>query len=391
MEKKSTDVVVVGGGIIGTSIAYYLSKLGRKVTLLERKGIASGTSGSCDGFMFLQTKRPGLSLEIALKSAELYTSLSEELDYDVHFRQDGGLILIETEEQFDIMREIVKKQSALGLDVEIIDGEETRRREPAVSPEILGSVYSPMDGHINPMSVTLGYTQAAKKLGAEFWQESPVVDVVLKNGKVDSVITEHCEIQTDWVVNACGVWATDIGRMINIEIPIIPRRGQILVTEPLPPMFNHVMLCARYIVIKHNPELVKGSDDPGLALGVGFGVEQTDNGNLLISNSRDFAGYDNSTAPEVLKEIASYATRFIPSLKNIDIIRAYAGLRPFTSDGLPIIGPVDGVKGFVIAAGHEGDGIALAPVTGTMVSEYIVEGKSSIPLEAFNLRRFSYQ
>jgi len=391
MSKHNTDVVVIGGGIIGTSIAYYLSKSGKKVTLLEKKGVASGTSGSCDGFMFLQTKKPGLSLEVALKSAEMYRSLSEELDYDVHFIQSGGMILIETEQQHEIMEEIVKKQRALGLDVEIIDGDETRRREPAVSKKILGAVYSPMDGHVNPMSVTLGYTQAAKALGAEIRQESPVTDIVLKNGKIDTVITERFEIKTDWVVNACGVWAADIGRMINIEIPIIPRRGQILVTEPLLPMFNHVLLCARYIAIKHNPDLVKGSDDPGLALGVGFGVEQTDNGNLLISNSRDFAGYDNSTTPEVLKEIAGYATRFVPLLKDLDIIRTYAGLRPFTSDGLPIIGPVDGVEGFVMAAGHEGDGIALAPITGVMVSEYISEGVSTIPLDAFNLRRFRDQ
>ncbi len=388
MNRHSTDVVVIGGGIIGTSIAYYLSKSGKKVTLLEKKGMASGTSGSCDGFMFLQTKKPGLSLQIALKSAAMYSSLSEELDYDVHFIQNGGLILIETAQQLEIMQKIVKKQCALGLEVEIIDGDETRKREPAVSEKIIGAVYSSMDGHINPMSVTLGYTQAAKKLGAEIWQESPVADIVLKNREIDTVITEHHEIKTDWVVNACGVWAADIGRMVNLEIPIIPRRGQILVTEPLPPMFNHVMLCARYIAIKHNPDLVKGSNDPGMSLGVGFGVEQTDNGNLLISNSRDFAGYDNSTTPEVLKEIAGYATRFIPLLKDLDIIRTYAGLRPFTSDGLPIIGPVDGIEGFVMAAGHEGDGIALAPVTGTMVSEYITTGESSIPLDAFNLRRF---
>ena len=144
----------------------------------------------------------------------------------------------------------------------------------------------------------------------------------------------------------------------------------------------------KHIAIKHNPELGKGSDDPGLALGVGFGVEQTDNGNLLISNSRDFAGYNDSTSTEVINEIAKYAVRFVPSLENIDILRVYAGLRPYTADGLPIIGPVDQIPNLFMAAGHEGDGVALSPITGAIAAEYIETGRSSIPLESFNLRRF---
>lgn len=388
MKKQTTDVIVIGGGIIGTSIAYYLSKAGLKVSLLEKNGICCGTSSACDGFMFLQTKKPGISLEIALKSAQMYNTLSQEIDYDVQYKKTGGLILIETNEQLEIMKKITKKQKALGLDVEILDSKETLEKEPWVSENLLGAVYSPMDGHVNPISVTMGYMEAAKRLGAVIFQEAPVLDIKIDKDSSATVISKDFQISAPWVVNAAGVWAPGIGAMLGLDIPIIPRRGQILVTEPLSPMFNHVMLCARYIAIKHNPDLVKGSTDPGLALGVGFGVEQTENGNLLISNSRDFAGFDNTTTTEVLKEIANYAMRFIPSLKDLDIIRTYAGLRPFTSDGLPIIGPVDGVKGFVMAAGHEGDGIALAPVTGAMISEFIVEGDSTIPLEAFNLRRF---
>jgi glycine/D-amino acid oxidase-like deaminating enzyme len=391
MKKQTTDVIVIGGGIIGTSIAYYLSKAGLKVSLLEKNGICSGTSSACDGFMFLQTKKPGISLEIALKSAQMYNTLSREIDYDVQYKKTGGLILIETSEQLEIMKKITRKQKALGLDVEILDRKETLEKEAWVSEKLLGAVYSPMDGHVNPINVTMGYTEAAKRFGASIFQETPVLDIKIDKSSSTTVITKNFHISAPWVVNAAGVWAPGIGKMLGFDIPIIPRRGQVLVTEPVAPMFNHVMLCARYIAIKHNPDLVKESTDPGLALGVGFGVEQTENGNLLISNSRDFVGFDNTTTIEVLKEIANYAIRFIPSLKDLDIIRTYAGLRPFTSDGLPIIGPVDGVEGFVMAAGHEGDGIALAPVTGAMVSEFIVEGDSTIQLEAFNLRRFKMQ
>jgi len=388
MKKQTTDVIIIGGGIIGTSIAYYLSKAGLKVSLLEKNGVGCGTSSSCDGFMFLQTKKPGLSLEIALKSAEMYSTLSRELDYEVYYNQTGGLILIETKEQLEIMKKITKKQKALGLEVEIIDSKETFKKEPRVSEKLLGAAYSPMDGHVNPISVTMGYAEAAKRLGATILQEAQVLDLKIEDKSCATVMTKDSQISAPWVVNAAGAWAPDIGRMLGLDIPIIPRRGQILVTEPLPPMFNHVMLCARYIAIKHNPNLVKGSNDPGLALGVGFGVEQTDNGNLLISNSRDFAGYDTRTTNEVIKEIARYAQRFIPILKDLDIIRTYAGLRPFTSDGLPIIGPVKAINNFIMSAGHEGDGIAQAPITGKMVADYISKGRSDFPLEAFSLERF---
>ncbi|MCG8640892.1 MAG: FAD-binding oxidoreductase [Desulfobacterales bacterium] len=386
MKTITTDAVVIGGGIIGSSTAYYLSQAGLNVTLVEKNGIGCGTSGSCDGFMFLQTKKPGLSLEIALESARMYSSLSKQIKYDVHYRQNGGLILIETQEQLEIMEKITEKQKALGLDVDIIDIDETRKREPRVSKKLLGAVYSPMDGHVNPISVTMGYMEAAKRQGAVIYQQTPVLDLDIQNDTA-TVKTQNFNISAPYVVNAAGVWAPAIGDMAGLTIPIIPRRGQILVTEPLPPMFNHVMLCARYIAIKHNPDLVNNSDDPGLSLGVGFGVEQTDNGNLLISNSRDFAGFDTQNTHKVLKEIAKYALRFIPELKDLDIIRTYAGLRPYTPDGLPFIGPVKALPSMIMAAGHEGDGIAQAPVTGKMVADYISKGSCNFPLDAFSLER----
>ena len=390
MEKKRCDVIVVGGGIIGSAICYYLTRAGVDTILLDRGGIGAGTSGSCDGFMFLQTKKPGLSLEIAMKSVEMYEGLSEELDYQVHYRQNGGLILIETEEQHQIMEGIAKKQAALGLDVEIIDIQDTLAREPKVSDKLLGAVYSPMDGHVNPMKVTTGYIEASRRLGARIYQDAEVVGVERSSSSV-TVKTRDFEVQGQTLVNAAGVWAADIGRMLDLEIPVIPRRGQILVSEPLPPMFNHVMLCARYIAIKHNPDLVKGSTDPGLALGVGFGVEQTDNGNLLISNSRDFAGYDKTTTRAVLREISRYALRFIPCLKDLAILRAYAGLRPYTPDGLPVMGPVQGMENVIIAAGHEGDGIAQAPVTGKLIADHILGNTPDFSLDHFRLERFPDQ
>lgn len=387
----NVEVLVIGGGIIGTSIAYHLAKSGNEVLVLEKEGIGEGTSGACDGFVILQSKNPGIHLEIALESAKMYSTLSKELGYDIFYERPGGLILIETPEQLKVMKHVAEQLRRYGLEVEIIDGNEARRLEPSLSERVIAATYCPLDGHVNPIHATLGFAEAAKRLGAQFWTHTPATAIKVKNGRVSSVVTPKGEIRPKWVVNACGAWAPEIGRMVGLDIPIIPRRGQTLVTEPLAPVFKKVMLCARYIAIKHDPEIAKNSVDPSLQMGVGLSLEQTEAGNILIGNNREFVGYDRSTTFEVAKAIAGYVSRFVPFLREVHIIRTFAGLRPYTRDGLPILGPVAGIDGFIMAAGHEGDGVALAPITGQLISEFIRTGRSAVPFTAFRLERFTEQ
>jgi glycine/D-amino acid oxidase-like deaminating enzyme len=386
-----TDVLVIGAGVIGTAVAYNLAKEGIEVLVVERDGIGEGTSGACDGFVILQSKSPGIHLELAMESAKLYTNLAEELEYHIHYKRPGGLILIETPEQLAVMREVVAKQKRSGLEVELIGGDEARKLEPTLSANVIAAAYSTLDGHVNPIYATIGYAQAAQKLGVEFWKKCPVTAIEVKDGRIDKVITPRGEIKARWVVNACGAWAPAIGAMVGLEIPIIPRRGQTLVTETLAPVMEKVLLCARYIAIKHNPDIIKSTTDPSLKLGIGLSLEQTDTGNILLGNNREFVGYDRGTTLAAAQAIANYASRFVPFLQDVHIIRTFAGLRPYTPDGLPILGPVAGVDGFIMAAGHEGDGIALAPITGKIIAEYIRTGRPSFPLEAFHLSRFSGQ
>jgi len=145
---------------------------------------------------------------------------------------------------------------------------------------------------------------------------------------------------------------------------------------------------ARYIVAKYNPEMIRGEDPEAADLGVGMAVGQTPEGTLLIGGTREFAGYDTATTPEATAAILRHAVNILPGLAKIHVIRTFAGLRPYTPDGMPILGPVDGLEGFVMAAGHEGDGIALAPITGKIIADYIVDGTAATGLEELNLRRF---
>lgn len=190
----------------------------------------------------------------------------------------------------------------------------------------------------------------------------------------------------DQVIDAAGSWAAEIAAMAGVDLPIRPRKGQLFITEPLGPFMDVTLQCARYNVIKFKPEAV--GDKAVLRMGASLSIEQTENGGLVIGSTREFVGYDRENTLEAMEVTMRRAMRFFPALKDVNIIRAFAGLRPFTPDGIPVIGEVEKLPGFFVAAGHEGDGIALAPITGKLMAELLVQGKSSYPLEAFSPNRF---
>ena len=383
---KSADVVIVGGGIMGASTAYFLTKAGKKVVVVEREIAANGSSSACDGTLFIQSKPAGPKMEMAIKSIDLYAKLATEIPYDFEFKQQGGMILIETEEEYKAIAHIVEEQRALGAPVSIISGNEARKRQPGLSEGIIAAAYCPKDAHINPMKATLAFLNASIDMGCTFLKRTNVIGIDMKNGCVSSILTSEGNIATPCIVNAAGVWAPEISRMLGLETPIVPRKGEIIVTEPIEPSFNGIFLEARYIAIKHSPSIAEKSNDFAMKKGIGMVAEQTRSGNILIGSSREFVGFDKSANCAVIEAIAKRALRFFPFLKNISIIRSFAGLRPYTPDGLPYVGAVNGIGGFIMAAGHEGDGIALAPETGRLLAELIENGCCE-PLEMFSPNR----
>jgi len=379
---KSADVVIIGGGIIGAAIAYFLSCRKVNVILLEKSGIASGSSGACDGAVAMQTKKPGLHLKLALESQALLRRIQDQLPVPAEYEKSGGLIVMETEDEKTAMTQFVDAQRQAGLDVELLDHKQLRALAPPLSNHLIGAAYSPRDGKINPIALTLGFAMGAKQRGAEILTGTAVLDIAVEGRQISAVVTAAGRIETRTVVNATGVYASEIGRMLGIEIPIKPRRGQLLVTEARPDLLKPWLGSANYIAAKFNPQLAK--EGAG-----GVSIDQTQNGNLLLGSTREFVGYDRRTTAAGLKQIASRALRILPDLKHTHIIRAFAGLRPYTPDGLPILGKVEKIKGFIMAAGHEGDGIALSAVTGKLISELVLEGKADAAMDSLNLKRFS--
>lgn len=385
---KKAEAVIIGGGVIGSSVAYALSKKGMKVIMVEKKDHAAGASGSCDQNIFLQSKNPGIHLKLALASAAMFSGLSEELGHNLEYHNRGGMILIESPEEMEIMKGFVKRQQEIGLEVCLIDKKEASKMQRGLAEHLVGSTYSPQDAEINPIELNFAYANAAKKLGAEILLETEVIGIKLVEDKVVGVETTKGTIDTPLAINTAGPWAPLIGKMVGLDIPIKPRRGQIVISEPTPQFVTKAMLSAQYIVAKYNPSILENSDSLAVRLGVGLSLSQTDKGNILIGATREFVGYDTSNTRDGVKELLKNAARLVPGLKDINFIRTMGGVRPYTPDGLPLVGYVKGLEGFFMAAGHEGDGIALAPVTGKLVSELITEGKTFMDIEALNPNRF---
>ena len=353
---RTADVAIIGGGVIGTSIAYRLAKAGKKVVLCEKDDFASGATGSCDQMVILQSKKPGFHLKIALDSAEMFQTLGKELGADIEYFQKGGMITIENDLEMEVMKKTVAEQKATGLQVDIIDRKEAAKRQRGLGEHLLGCAYSPADGEVNPFKLNLAFARGAKALGAELLIDCPVTGFVTEGGKVKGIKTAKGEVHAETVILAAGAWSPIVGKELGINVPIKPRRGQIIITEPVAPYVNGDLLsAAQYIVAKHHPETLLNSKSRAIQLGVGLSLTQTAKGD---------------------------------GLKEINIIRIMSGFRPYTPDGLPMIGYVDKMPGLFMACGHEGDGIALSAITGKIAQEVICEGKAYIDISPLNPNRF---
>jgi sarcosine oxidase subunit beta len=301
----------------------------------------------------------------------------------VEFERKGGLVVIETEEEYGAMARFAAERRLEGIDVSLLDAAQARELEPSLSPGIQGATYCSYEGQINPIALTLALAKGASQMGAGIVQGEEVREISLSGGKVSGVVTDKQAYETEIVVNAAGVYASGIGRMAGLDLPILPRRGQLVVTSAVPPLLDRCLISAGYIAAKFNPECARGARAGGVS------IEQTRSGNFLLGSTREFAGFDRRTTFPALKNIVSRTVTIIPGLRDYNVIRSFAGLRPYTPDGLPILGWVDSVPGLVIAAGHEGDGITLSAVTGRLISELIVDGHPHLPLDEFRCERFN--
>ena len=366
---NSADVVIVGGGVMGSAIAYNLANEGLKPVVIEKGDIGGEASGSNGGGV-RQSARNLKEMPLAMESIRMYGHLREELGMDVEYVREGNLRLCTTEEEVETMRRSVGNQKEVGLELEMLDRRQILDINPYVGDKVIGASFCPTDGHVNPLLVTFAFFKKAKELGARYHTHEEVRDIRVRKGKVAAVVTDKQVIETDLVVNAAGVAGRQIANLVGLDIPMRSIFSEALITEPYPPLFRQMI---------------------GHAKGLFYG-RQTVHGPFFWGG---FVGTEQFIHREgkplfhfIGPAISRMVIDFFPVLRDIHVIRMWSGLIAQMSDGIPVLGLVEEVPGFVFATGFSGHGFGLAPVIGRIISELIMDCEVSVPIHDFCYGRF---
>jgi sarcosine oxidase subunit beta len=384
---QKADVVIIGGGVIGTVTAYFLARAHYDVLLLERNDIGAGTTSAAAAAALLQTKTSATKLRIANKSLALLDQLHEQLDRRFEYEHTGSLLVAKTSDEMGLIRKMNDNLRSLGLNVDLLNGIQARELMPILSETIIGASYSANDAQINPLELVVACGEQAQKHGATFCTFTEVIDIEIKGGNICSVGTNAGRVLTDTIINAAGVWAPNIAKMAHIDIPIHPLKGELLVTERMPQRMRGTLIAAKYLLSKARLEQ-DSSGDAAPKRSVGITLVQAKHGNFIVGSTRESAGYDCGSTFGGISELASQLLDLAPSLANTRLLRSYAGLRPITPDGYPIIGPVPGLPGFIQAAGFGGDGLAMSAITAEMITSLIDHNGDHEFLPYFSMGRF---
>lgn len=383
---QHSDIVVIGGGIMGAAIAYYGSKAGLEITVLEKSELASGTSSKCDGNILAIDKDPGFDSQMSVKSQELVHQLDKDLELSFEYRNPGSILVCENDVEMEAANQWVSKQVEAGLSFKMLDRQDLRNESKYFADDLYGGLECKTDSTVNPYMMTFSMFHNAEKQGAVIHKNTEVTNMKREASGEFTLETTKGQFTAKRVVNAAGVWAPLIGKMLDLDIPIVPRKGQLIVASRQQPVGLRKVMEFGYLISKFGGE--RTVDPLTEKYGVALVFEPTEAQNFLIGSSREFVGFNTKVDYKVIRQIAKRALRFYPQMADMTVIRTYAGLRPWTEDHLPIISRVDHIPGYYIAAGHEGDGISLAAVTGKLIEEMLSDKETCIPIEPLRLDRF---
>jgi sarcosine oxidase subunit beta len=373
--KRSAEIVIIGGGVIGCSIAYNLAREKVNVVVLERDYLASGASGRCGAMIWAQwypMETSELMAKVGNMTLNRFANLEEELDTSIEYNLDSSISCIRAGEEDDCDSEILELEKYFDTRLEFLKPEEIKKMAPYIGVDN----YESFGGYLrsgsianasaNPFLTVHELANAARRLGATIYTGTEVKDIIVENGKVEGLRTRKGDIKTNIVVNAAGAWSADVARMAGIKIPTRPHGEDAVVTEPLMPL----------PYFPGRPET--------------YG-RQTKNGQILIGEN-DFpeqaSSYSIETTLDFLPRISEYLMKMFPSFSNINIVRHWAGTEDITPDELPILGKVDELDGLILACGFTA-GFCISQAIGEIITDIILEkDKNQDIAEALSLNRF---
>lgn len=376
---STADVVIIGAGAVGAACAFFASRAGLRVHVVERGSIASGTTSACEGNLLVSDKEAGHELDLSLYSQRVWRDDLAEFGTLWEFESKGGLVVCSTETGADALSALTVRQRAAGIEVHPVPSTELGHYEPHISADLRAGAFYPQDAQVQPMLLTAHLLRLARDRGATVSTGTPVTGFVRNGDRVTGVRTPRGTISAPDVINAAGTWAGEVARLAGVLVPVLPRRGFVLVTEPLPLTIHHKVYAAEYVAN------VLSSDE---SLQTSPVIEGTGSGTVLIGSSRERVGFDDAVSLRVLAALAAQAVALFPMLRSVQVMRSYLGFRPYCPDHLPVIGPDPRAPGLWHATGHEGAGIGLSTGTALLLTQALVGKSAELDLTPFAPERF---
>ena len=370
--KNSAEVIIIGSGVIGNAAAYYLSKKGHSVIVLDKSDNIGDGGSTRNGGGVRQSGRDKRELPLAMYGIKnLWPNLSKELGVEVEYYQEGNLRLGKTEDHIKILTNLANNAKGCGLDVRMISGHEAREINPYLSKEVIGASWCPTDGHANPLTTTLGYYSRARQMGARFITGEEVVEIKKVKGKARQVVTKNNVYEGEYIILAAGYESRKLAATVGIDVPMNKVLLEVLVTEAQPPMFYQMLGTATADFYghqsKHGSFVFGGSS--------GYEAFNKDNGKPVTSSI---------TAPCICRGIMKY----FPVLKDAKIVRTWAGWIDDSVDHVPVISFVEEVSGLILACAFSGHGFGISPTVGMLLSEMVEGVETTLDISSFRYDRF---
>ena len=368
--KRTADVVVIGAGVQGCSIAYNMAKMGIKdIVVLEKGTICSGSTGRCGAGIRAQWGTE-MNCRFGLASVEKFEQLHEELGMDCGLNQSGYLMVAYKDSEFDQLQKSMKLQNSLGINTRVVSYSEAREICPGLAAEdAVGFTFHDRDGHADPFLTTFAYMEAAKRLGVDFYRFTEVTDVKTVSGRIAGVVTNRGEIDAPIVVNAAVGYSQVIEKMAGVNIPNFSERHEILITEPVEPGVCPPML---------------------MSFSGNYYIQQRPHGSIIGGCSPEGhpEDFEMGSSWDFLEMMSRTFIKLLPRTRGVRVVRQWSGLYNMTPDRQPVLCEADNVKGFFLSCGYSGHGFMFGPISGELLAQLILGQEPWIPIDMLHYSRF---
>lgn len=376
------EVIVIGGGIAGASAAFHLASCGREVTLLERGEIASEASGvNAGGIGALGWGHvPDLESYLTMGSLQIFRSIQLDLGYDIEFRASGGLQAVQTQDQYAYARDRVLSLKSRGYTLDLLSVDEARSIEPELNPDVWGAMHFPLRGQADPVKATRAFADAAAQRGASILTGKEVSGISRTAGGVYRIACDGESYEATSLIIAAGAWCGPVGEMLGVRIPIVPVRGQMWATQPLPPRVFYSLSSAESYGhwsanpgndAEHPPELTHIRSRRVTRHLYG---RQNRDGEIIFGGDREVVGYDYAVDAGGVEVNFGHASEILPMLSGMTINRTWSGMMPFSLDGRPIIGKIPQMDDLYVVSGLASSGFGRGPMAGKLIADYVHTG-----------------